>query len=368
MGDSKGSTKRAEEGCVILKILFIVLASNTIGYGHLNRCVSLSVEKQLSDHIKEWIILGDSSTQKLKELPSDQVRNYPIAEFASFSTDKMKSCIAGADVIVTDIVHGTLMKQKEDTRNLFQAVRASAKIWVAIDSVGAQSIGAQKLADNTDILVIPYLTDEPEPRPLKGKLLRGPEYALLAPSYRAGIDRQHRSNANRIMVSCGGSDPTECSLVVLEALSKIKAPIEIRLVLGPLFSDYLKAKIAQALASSSHKYSTVVSPPHLRNEMLWCDMAITTTGLVKYELAATQTPAVVFSIDPLHDSLNEPFAAGGSVVDLGVSPDVERIAKETERLLGSLPQRKALAVAGAKIVDGKGAERVAAKILETEAC
>jgi len=368
MGDSKSSTKRAEEGCVILKILFIVLTSNTIGYGHLNRCVSLSVVKQLSDHIKEWIILGDSSTKKLRELPPDQVRYYLTDDFASFSTDKMKSCMAGADVIVTDIVHGIFMKQKEASRSLFQAVRASAKIWVAIDSVGAQSMGAQKLAGDTDILVIPYLTDEPEPRSRKGKLLRGPEYALLAPSYRAGIDRQHRSNANRIMVSCGGSDPTECSLVVLEALSKIKAPLEIRLVLGPLFSGSLKAKIAQALTSFSHKYSTVVSPPHLRNEMLWCDMAITTTGLVKYELAATQTPAVVFSIDPLHDSLNEPFAAGGSVVDLGVSPDVERIAKETERLLGSLPQRKALAVAGAKIVDGKGAERVAAKIVETGAC
>jgi UDP-2,4-diacetamido-2,4,6-trideoxy-beta-L-altropyranose hydrolase len=368
MGDSKGSTKRSEEGCVILKILFIVLASNTIGYGHLNRCVSLSVEKQLSDHIKEWIILGDSSTQKLRELASDQIQNYLTDDFASFSTDKMKSCMAGADVIVTDIVHGTFMKQKEATRNLFQAVRASAKIWVAIDSVGAQSMEAQKLAGDTDILVIPYLTDEPEPRSLKGKLLRGPEYALLAPSYRAGIDRQHRSNANRIMVSCGGSDPTECSPVVLEALNKIKSPLEIRLVVGPLFSDSLKARIAQVLASSIHKYSTVVSPPHLRNEMLWCDMAITTTGLVKYELAATQTPAVVFSIDPLHDSLNQPFAAGGSVVDLGVNPNAGKIANEVEKLLGSLPQREALALAGSKIVDGKGAERVAAKIVETEAC
>jgi spore coat polysaccharide biosynthesis predicted glycosyltransferase SpsG len=368
MGDSKGSIKRSEWGSVILKILFIVLASNTIGYGHLNRCGSLSDEKRLSEHIKKWIILGDSSTQKLRELPAEQVSNYPTDDFASFSIDKMKSCMSGADVIVTDIVHEALMNQREAAQNLFQAVRASAKIWVAIDSVGAQSMGAQKLAEDTDILVIPYLTDDPEPGSLKGKLLRGPEYALLAPSYRGGVDREHRPNANRIMVSCGGSDPAECSLVVLVALNKIKTPLEVRLVVGPLFSDSLKAKIAKELASYRHKYSTIVSPPHLRNEMLWCDMAITTTGLVKYELAATQTPAVVFSIDPLHDSLNGPFAAGGSVVDLGVSPDVERIATETERLLGSLPQREALAVAGAKIVDGKGAERVAAKIVETMAC
>jgi spore coat polysaccharide biosynthesis predicted glycosyltransferase SpsG len=260
------------------------------------------------------------------------------------------------------------MNQREATRNFLQAVRESAKIWVAIDSVGGQSMEAQKLAGDTDILVIPYLSVETEPRSLRGKLLRGPEYALLASSYRGGVDRKHRSNANRIMVSCGGGDPTECSLVVLEALNKIKTPLEIRLVVGPLFSDSLKARIAKELASSRHKYSTIVSPPHLRTEMLWCDMAITTTGLVKYELAATQTPAVVFSIDPLHDSLNQPFAAGGSVVDLGVKPNAGKIANEVEKLLGSLPQREALALAGAKIVDGKGAERIAAKIVETEAC
>jgi len=351
-----------------LKILFIVLASNTIGYGHLNRCVSLSLEKQLCSHIKDWIILGDLSTQKLTEWPPEQARKYLTEDFASFSIDKMRSCMAGADVIVTDIVHGVFINQKAAVQNFFQAVRASAKIWVAIDSAGAQSMGAQKLAVDPDILVIPYLTDEPGPRSFKGKLLRGSEYALLAPCYRGNAGRQHRSNANRIMVSCGGSDPTDCTMVVLEALDKIKTPLEIRLVVGPLFSDSLKAKIAQKLAFSSHKYVNVVSPPHLRNEMLWCDMAITTTGLIKYELAATRTPAVVFSIDPLHASLNDPFAAGGSVVDLGVRPGAEKIAEEAEKLLESLPQRKALAMAGAKIVDGKGAERVAAKIVGTEAC
>ena len=65
-------------------------------------------------------------------------------------------------------------------------------------------------------------------------------------------------------------------------------------------------KITSNCNISDHSISIVKSPNTLFNLMHWADIAISSNGLTKYELAATGLPSVLLSNDKYHDEANEP--------------------------------------------------------------
>ena len=56
----------------------------------------------------------------------------------------------------------------------------------------------------------------------------------------------------------------------------------------------------------------------LAHEIIWCDVAVSSTGLTKYELAVLGAPAVFLSIDEHHHTVNRAFREVGTGIDLGV--------------------------------------------------
>ena len=96
--------------------------------------------------------------------------------------------------------------------------------------------------------------------------------------------------------------------------------------------------------------------------MLWCDLAISNSGLTKYELAATGTPALLVSIDEFHDGVNRAFSAKGSVWDLGVDVTPQRIHDAACDLLNDCSRREKMACSGRNIVDGLGSRRILTEI------
>src|SRR3546814_8638629 len=96
--------------------------------------------------------------------------------------------------------------------------------------------------------------------------------------------------------------------------------------------------------------------------MLWCDLAISATGLTKYELAATGTPAILLSHDRAHAENNLAFAELGAAVDLGeiaLLSDIT-IAETVRALLQDAARRARMSSCGRRAVDGRGAFRIVA--------
>jgi UDP-2,4-diacetamido-2,4,6-trideoxy-beta-L-altropyranose hydrolase len=173
-----------------------------------------------------------------------------------------------------------------------------------------------------------------------------------------------RAHADRVLVTCGGSDPNRWTLAILHGLEAVEGPLELRVVVGPMFDPALRDEIEAIAAGSAHRVALVKAPQSLLAHMQWCDLAIATSGLTKYELAATATPVLMFSIDALHDATNRAFSTMGSAVDLGVGITAEQIASEARSLLADQKRRAAMAAAGRAMVDGRGTERLIAEVMK----
>jgi spore coat polysaccharide biosynthesis predicted glycosyltransferase SpsG len=138
------------------------------------------------------------------------------------------------------------------------------------------------------------------------------------------------------------------------------APLEIHVVVGPYFSPALRQEIENLAAASRHRVSLIEAPEDLRAEMLWCDLAIATSGLTKYELAATGTPTVLLSHDAAHAKNNEAFAALGISLDLGEASRLSSsaISEAVSGLLQDSAGREEMSRRGRATVDGAGVERI----------
>ena len=134
--------------------------------------------------------------------------------------------------------------------------------------------------------------------------------------------------------------------------------LEVCVVIGPMFSSELRQEISRLANDSHHTVTVSNSPETLVHEMLWCDLAIGTNGLTKYELAATATPALLFAINEDHDCVNRPFATMQTALDLGYHFSIDSIGREAHRLLQDVVLRASMATNGRSLIDGRGVDRV----------
>ena len=118
--------------------------------------------------------------------------------------------------------------------------------------------------------------------------------------------RRITSIASNLLITCGGSDPTETTLLAIKAAGKIETHLNLRVIIGPLFSDSLEMRIREEIDKLDHFCEIIQKPKSLREHLLWCDVAISASGLTKYELAATSTPSIHFH-RLHHDNVNRVF-------------------------------------------------------------
>ena len=167
-------------------------------------------------------------------------------------------------------------------------------------------------------------------------------------------------SVKNILVTAGGSDPVRLTPFFLDVLEEITTPLEVHVVIGPGFDPTLTTEITAQAKNARHETSLIHAPETLADEIFRADIALSASGLTKYELAYAGTPCVLVSIDENHAIANRPFAALGSSVDAGKIGDtsVGAVASEIEKLIGDTAARRRLADAGPKAIDGAGAQRL----------
>jgi spore coat polysaccharide biosynthesis predicted glycosyltransferase SpsG len=338
-------------------MLFVGIADHTVGYGHLSRCLSLAQHASKENLAIVFLLFGDDEAADRVVAAGLKCELHPISELNARFVEANFDQFACYDIILTDFSHPDVFSSLDDAKTILEQLRSRAQRLVLIDAMGDQALAERIPNIPLDILVVPYVGAS-VPLAKNYLTLAGPAYAVLGGRYHHLPERVVSRTPSRILVSCGGADPTNLTPLVLAGLSRVTRDLQIRIIIGPLFDANLKLKIQACVAESRHAIQLVDSPNGLADMMLWCDLAVTTSGLIKYELAATSTPGIIISIDDVHHRINRAFADSGAIVDLGTKVSPQLIESQVTSVLDNYGARVAMAQAGRRLIDGNGAERV----------
>jgi spore coat polysaccharide biosynthesis predicted glycosyltransferase SpsG len=195
------------------------------------------------------------------------------------------------------------------------------------------------------------------------RLLLGPEFALLRPEFssRPPWTRVFPERPRQILVTLGGSDEDNVTLRVMRALATIDLAGARCRVLAGSANPHAPALAAFA-AAQSPRFEVVSSSSQMADEMAAADLAVSAGGSTCWELAFMGLPSVVISLAPNQDPIGRSLAERGVALCLGRHTEVDdaALAAAIDLLVRDRAQRADMSARGRRLVDGRGAARVAA--------
>jgi UDP-2,4-diacetamido-2,4,6-trideoxy-beta-L-altropyranose hydrolase len=338
-----------------------------IGYGHLKRC--LVIAGCLRERGKEvfFLLVGDSAASaEIQKADFDLVEIEKETSFLEQINAIESYGFENIGVTIVDISH---IRAIQDSKGLALYLKelTNKSFTVLIDSFGVQSARENIPKLFCNILVSPYVGEQKSKKQINYTELLGVEYFVLDSAYQNYRKKNIREFANKILITCGGSDPSSISIKILNALnSDKKRTLNIKVIVGSGFSSELNEILLNFSKYSPHNVDLVINPDDLSSEMSWCDIAISTSGLTKYELAATGTPAILMSIDSSHDTVNQYFTSEKSVVDLGDAKNVTdvKLLNSVWMLLKNEDERARQSLAGQNFINGNGTGNLVEEIFK----
>lgn len=197
------------------------------------------------------------------------------------------------------------------------------------------------------------------------ELLLGTRYALLRPEFVALRRRSRKfpDFGHRVLVTMGGSDPENATLPVLKALLSLGAPLDITVLLG---ADNAHERSLKSVAKGRPEVSFVRDTDDMPRMMMEADFAVTAGGSTCWEAACLGLPSLVMVLAENQRDVAARLSEAGAAVSLGDFHDAAEgaIAAAAEALRVDRELRRRLSRAGRALVDGRGAERVAAVMRE----
>lgn len=193
------------------------------------------------------------------------------------------------------------------------------------------------------------------------RTLFGPHFALLREEFDCPpiVIRQR---ARRVLVNFGGFDAASQTHKAMQALSGL-ADLEVDFVAG---ADNPAWTQMQRLAAGREGWRLHAYTRDFFRLMAEADLFIGAGGGTSWERAALGLPTLCISVAGNQEANARQLAEAGMHLYLGGSEQVsvEQIRQAVVALVDDYPLRQALAQRSRQLVDGQGAARVAAALLE----
>ncbi len=335
-------------------VLFRVGANSEIGLGHLRR--SLSLATALREEGVESRFLAHGSGEALEyagrfPFPTDTLSTSELWSRADARATAVTSGQARAQAVVVDApdVPGEYLGWLRE-EGLFVIVR---------DDLARHPFSCQIVVNgNADAEQLPYVSSSGETL-----FLLGTKYAVLPRDFWRPRPRRVRETVRHVLLTLGGADSHDLMPKLLQVVDELPGDFTATAVVGPLFRNGRDVRVAAARARRPVR--VIEGPDSLHALMLEADIAVSAAGQTLYELACLGCPTVAIKTGGDQAGQLQAFAAAGCVRSAGDAAARDLIPSVAESLLFLLrdsSSRAASALAGQRLVDGRGAFRVASAI------
>ncbi len=369
-------------------ILIRADANKAIGMGHIMRTVSIAASFRTAGCNVEFIIADDSVSELISNrgykaiiLNSDYQRMDD--ELALWPQD------IHADLIIVDSYYVTV----DYLRSLKSRLKATNGKLVYIDDVYSFPYPVDILIDY-NAYATKSIYDKLYEVSERPQLILGPTYAPLRSMFRDVPKKVQPEDVRNVLISTGGSDELHLALAILQYLHdqlgredavKRTESCVYHFLIGAMNTD---KEALYSLASTQNRDRIMLheNVSDMKSLISSCDLAISAAGSTLYEIAVCGVPLITFSLadNQIHGAeaferlglalnvgdLRDPESIDHNSVMSGTLDDgaVDRILTAVKELSGNYERRVAMSSQMQDMIDGFGADRMVAEILNIGAC
>ena len=292
-------------------IFFRCDVSESIGWGHLKRCLTLS--KNLNDFIPTCFLMAEFDQQVIEIIKNSGSSFSKIPKNLTYE-DEIQYYPKPCRNIIIDLGHRGTLAQPEMFVDYLWGLKKHGSQIIIIDGLSNESFRNKK-APKVKAYIQPYWGVCEADRPNSEYWFYGPSYVLVDEIYHNSYQRRSSGKIENILVTFGGADPQENTIKVLDNIDYFPKNLTVRCIVGPSFSSSQIDKIE--LMGSKYRVELILSPENLLVHYQWADLGICGSGLSRYEAAVIGLPIIFTSIYREHDSLSQLFSSFGTAQYLG---------------------------------------------------
>ena len=343
-------------------VVFRADANATIGTGHVMRCLALADALQARGARCLFI----------------------CAEGLGALADRLRS--AGHDLA---LLPATDRQQADAEASLATLAKQPTPDWIVVDHYGLDAAWQSAIRPFTkkilviddlanrrhdcDLLLDQNLRPEAEASPYRAltpascQYLLGPRHALLRPEFAAARAHGPRNAAAkpRLIVMFGGADQADLTGRTVRLLTQLGLDLPVDVVTGPLYAhrEALARDIAELPNATLH-----CTPGNIAQLMRHADLAIASPGTSSWERCCVALPSITLAVADNQMAMATTLACLGAHLFLG---DADRVgdgdlAAAIRLIAGNAPWRESMARAASTVTDGRGAERLAARLIAAD--
>ncbi len=330
-------------------IVFRTEGGPRIGLGHIRRSMTLAKELETQGASALFVLPEDPISLEILGREGFQATTVAIEKDLDLAATL--KCMESAAAHATVIDAYSILDFSRITRATFTGV---------IDDLAERSLPVDLIINGgVEAERLPYRAAE------HTQLLLGAQYSLLRKEFSEEPIRRHKAGIERVLITLGGTDNTGLTVDIITWVRETLPRVMVDVVTGAFFNRMTRDKIRDLLKKDAgiHQHD---NPPHMRELMLACDVAITGGGQTTHELAATGTPGLAFRVADNQTNNLRGLSSKGALRWIGDSKDSnlkQNLISALRDLAENSETRDEMSRAGRRLVDGAGTERVARAIL-----
>lgn len=336
-------------------IIFRVDAGTEIGTGHLMRCLALAQIFNKKGN-KTLFLTHCENDNLLNRLTKEGfeiiklVKSYPAPSDLNLTVNVIKEI--GKNVIswlILDGYHFDDLYQKTIKShgiNLMVIDDMGHLPYYHADIILNQNINARDISYNISSNTM---------------LLLGLKYILLREEFLrwSGWKRTIPDKARRILITMGGSDSMNATLLILKMIKKLKLnDIEISVVIGPSNNNIMS--IENEISEYSGRYKLLKNIDDMSKLIAWADIAISAGGTTCWEMCYMGLPNLIVVLAENQRMVADYLDKSGASINLGFYKDMDQelFAEKFMSLIMDREKRIKMSETERALVDGYGALRV----------